>query len=130
VNPFEKYLGPEDKLQHAILNYANLQYPQAVIAHPTNEGKRSRFEQFKAKYLGISSGLPDLLIFNGSAYAHGLAIEVKAPGNKPTDRQRLWLEQLTACGWSAVWVNCFDDAKTAIDAHFRHITDTVYTQPG
>lgn len=119
MNPFEKFLGPEDKLQKAIINYLSAQYPQAIVAHPPNEGRRSKFEQFKIKYLGVSAGLPDLLVFNHRAPHYGLAIEVKAPGNKPTDRQRNWLTLLASIGWRSTWVNSFDQAKDVIDDYFN-----------
>ena len=52
ANPYEKYLGGEDKLQRAIINYLQMQYPNAIFTHPMNEGKRTKFEQYKMKYLG------------------------------------------------------------------------------
>ena len=53
TNPYEKYLGPEDKLQREVMQYIGMQYPKALITHPANEGKRSKFEQYKLKTLGV-----------------------------------------------------------------------------
>lgn len=119
MNPFEKYLGPEDRLHKAILDYIRFQYPKAVVAHVPNEGRRSPFERFKSSWLGVNSGVPDLLIFTpGKKYA-GLAIEVKAGRNKPSPNQEKWMERLWVCGWMAVWVNDFDKAKAQIDLYFK-----------
>ena len=63
ANPYQKYLKGEDLLQRAVINYIQMQYPDAIFTHPMNEGKRSPFEQYKLKYLGTKPGIPDLLIF-------------------------------------------------------------------
>lgn len=119
MNGFQKYLTAEDSLHKAILDYIKLQYPHALVAHPANEGKRTPFEQFKIKWLGVSPGIPDILVFTpGKEYA-GLAIEVKAGKNKPTEYQNMWLLRLSACGWRAVCTNDFDNAKVIIDTYFK-----------
>lgn len=119
MNGYQKYLGKEDHLHRAILTYIKLQYPFVLVAHPANEGKRTHFEQFKIKWLGVSPGLPDILVFTPGARYKGLAIEVKAGKNKPTDNQTRWIANLWTCGWMAVWVNDFDKAKEHIDEYFK-----------
>jgi hypothetical protein len=119
MNPFEKYLGPEDHTHRAILNYIGMQYKKAVVAHPANEGKRTKFEQFKIKWLGMKSGLQDILIFNPIKGFTGLAIEVKVKGNKPTPNQLQWQAWLRECGWKAEVVYGFDEAKKIIDEYFN-----------
>ena len=94
ANPYEKYLGGEDKLQRAIMNYLIMQYPDAIFTHPMNEGKRSKFEQYKMKYLGAKPGIPDLLIFTPNNVFSGLAVELKYKYNKPTDNQKSGLNGL------------------------------------
>lgn len=117
-NPYLKYLGKEDKLQRAVLDYFKLQYPNAIIAHPANEGRRTKFEQFKLKYLGVKSGLPDILCFTPSGEYNGLAIELKVGYNKPTQNQKTWLRLLDNCKWKAEWTNNFEDTKALIDTYF------------
>lgn len=117
-NPFEKYLGPEDRLHQAIFSYLKLQY-KADAAHPANEGKRTKFEQFKIKWLGVKSGLQDILVFNPQKDFNGLALEVKTPGNKPTENQLEWQRTLRMCGWKAEVVYSFDEAKKIIDDYFN-----------
>lgn len=120
VNPYMRFLGPEDHLQRAVLNYLSMQYPHSLVAHPANEGKRSPFERFKLKYLGVSSGIPDILIFTPSKQYSGLAIELKAGYNKPTKNQKEWLENLKVCNWYAVWLNDFENCKIVIDQYFKN----------
>jgi len=109
-NTYHKYLTPEDHLQincNRILAY----YPKLLWAHIPNEGKRSRFEQWKFKQMGAKSGVPDLIIFTGfdvvGKHYNGCAIELKAAFdgkgnkayNKPTANQKVWLANLDKNGW-------------------------------
>ena len=120
ANPYEKYLGGEDKLQRAIINYLQMQYPDAIFTHPMNEGKRTKFEQYKMKYLGAKPGIPDLLIFTPNAHFSGLAVELKYKYNKLTDNQKKWLKWLENCKWAVYWTNDFDDCVNVIDKYFKN----------
>ncbi len=117
-NPYLKYLGPEDKLHRAVLDYIKLAYPKALVTHPANEGRRTKFEQFKLKYLGVTSGIPDILCFTPKGNFNGLAIELKTGYNKPTENQKKWLEALKNNGWYAIWTNNLTDTQTEIDNYF------------
>ena len=119
ANPYYKYLGKEDILQHKVMKYISLQYPTALFTHIPNEGKRSKFEQFKLKYLGTKAGVPDVMVFTPSNKRNGLAIELKSGYNKPTDNQKLWLDLLHHCNWSVHWSNDFDECKSIIDNYFK-----------
>ena len=79
INPYEKYLGNEDRLQRKVVTYVRLQY--GVTCLPLNtESKKSRFEQFKFKELGGKKGQPDLFIPFSNGEYHGMFIELKADG--------------------------------------------------
>jgi len=118
-NPFEKYLGKEDKLQNKVMTYLKYQYPKALFTHVSNEGKRSPFERYKMKFLGSKAGMPDLMIFTPNKYYSGLAIELKVGYNKPSENQKKWLAGLNNANWKAIWLNNFDDIKTTIDNYFK-----------
>jgi len=120
ANPYLKYLGNEDHLQRAVMQYVNFTYHDVVMTHPMNEGKRSKFERFKMKYLMVSSGVPDILIFNPNKKYNGLAIELKTGYNKPTQNQKAWLNHLKQCNWYTIWLNNFDDCKLVIDQYFKN----------
>lgn len=119
-NPYFKYLGAEDRLQRSVMEYVYTAYPDTVMTHPMNEGKRSKFERFKMKYLMVSSGVPDILIFTPNNKYNGLAIELKTGYNKPTQNQKAWLNRLKTCDWYAIWLNNFDDCKLVIDQYFKN----------
>ena len=120
INPFQKYLKGEDLMQRAVINYIQMQYPDAIFTHPMNEGKRTPFEQYKMKYLGAKPGIPDLLIFTPNANKSGLALELKYKYNKPTPNQKKWLKWLENCNWAVNWHNNFDDCIETIDKYFKN----------
>ena len=115
---FHKYLGNEDKLQHQVMNFIELQYPDALCAHVPNEGRRTPFERFKFKYLGGKSGIPDVLIFDCNDTFNGLAIELKAGNNKATKNQLIWLDRLNAKGWATYCLNDFEKVVDVIKKYF------------
>lgn len=117
---YYRYLGKEDILQHNVIEYFYLQYPDAYVIHVPNEGKRSAFERFKFKYLGGQAGIPDILCFTPNANKGGLAIELKVGYNKPSLYQEKSLERLKNANWEAVWCNSFDKAKEIIDNYFKN----------
>ena len=94
------------------------QYPFALATHIANEGKRSPFERFKFKYLGAKAGIPDVMIFDKNAKYNGLAIELKAGKNKPTESQLQWINDLEDRGWAAMWLNDFDQIIEVIQKYF------------
>lgn len=120
ANAFDKYLTGEDKLQHAVILYLQMQYPAALWTHTPNEGRRTPFERYKLKYLGAKSGVPDLMIFTPNDQYNGLAIELKYKKNKPTDNQKKWLDDLTNNNWLAVWLNDYEQCINLIDKYFAN----------
>lgn len=81
--------------------------------HPANERRCSAVQGALLKRAGVKAGVPDIIICRAHLWCrtmpdgildyadrHGLAIELKAPGNYPTAEQRAWLERLQAEGWT------------------------------
>lgn len=119
-NPFDKYLGKEDRLQNKVMTYLKYNYPKALFTHISNEGKRSPFERYKMKVLGAKPGVPDLMIFTPNKHYSGLAIELKVGYNKPSENQKKWLKWLENANWRAIWLNDFDKIITTIDNYFKN----------
>jgi hypothetical protein len=120
ANPYSRYLGKEDKLQNRVMRYLEFKYPKALFTHVANEGKRSAFEQYKLKYLGTKPGVPDVMIFTPNKHFNGLAIELKAGYNKPTENQKKWLIWLENAKWKALWSNNEDECYKIIDDYFNN----------
>lgn len=82
------------------------------LFHAMNEGDCSHAEAEKRRALGVSSGVPDLVIVwnvddrPGTDRAAGIpgrpgaALELKAPGAKPSRKQEQWLAFWRACGFA------------------------------
>lgn len=114
LNPFDKYLKPEDHLQINICNYIAYAYPLAVVHHSPNEGKRTKFEQYLLKLLHVMSGFPDLVILADERRI--FFVELKTLKNKSiSPTQKWWIDTLVRFGFDAKVCFGFDEAKEFID---------------
>lgn len=98
-NPYWKFIKGEKHLHAYCIDYMVENYPQILTIHCPNEGKRTPYEQYEAKVLGVTEGIPDILICRGVGKYHGLAIELKHGRNGLTDAQKDCLHKLTTEGW-------------------------------
>lgn len=79
----------------------------ALLHHIPNGGSRNKIEAANLKAQGVKSGVPDLCLPVPKGEFHGFYIEMKFGKNKPSEKQRWWLEKLeekgymTAVCWSA-----------------------------
>jgi hypothetical protein len=76
-----------------------------------NGGHRHKAIAAKLKIEGVKAGVPDICLPWPAQGYHGLYIEMKVSGNKPTSKQIDYLEWLTGCGYLALVANGFDEAK-------------------
>ena len=120
INPFDKYFGKEDILQRQVTAYLRSQYPDIFWMHPVNEGRRTKFEQYKAKSFGMRSGMPDVIIFSNTLEYNGLAIELKIKPNKTTENQEACLKAMSLAGWCVRVCWSFEEAKSIIDNYFKN----------
>ena len=80
-------------------------YPELkLLFHVPNERICSPQQGRMMKLLGVRSGVPDLCLPIPRGGYHGLWIEMKAEGGKPTENQRWWGSQLAAQGYR--WEVC------------------------
>ena len=117
ANPYEKYLGKEDIMQHDIMNHIKKEYPDVLAIHVPNESKRSPFERYKFKMLGGMAGIPDVLIFRSNKDFNGLAMELKVGYNKPTENQLKCLDLLKKEKWKVCWINDYEKAIDIINEY-------------
>lgn len=71
------------------------------LFHVPNGGKRDAREAARLQTQGVIAGVADLFLPYPSREYHGLFIELKAEGGKPTDRQREFLASMTSRGYCA-----------------------------
>lgn len=79
-----------------------------------NGGHRHPAVAKKLKSEGVKSGIPDICLPVPSGKYHGLYIEAKRKGGKPTDNQRGWIIALQKQGYRAVICEGFDEMKRAV----------------
>jgi len=131
-NPFERFLGKEDLLQRAVIEYCELQYNVTPICMGT-EGKKSAFEQFKFKWMGGRKGVSDLFIPKANLQFSGLFIELKKEGakiwkkdgtlyasNKDHHQRQLdFIDEMNAANYFSQLCIGFDETKEVIDYYMN-----------
>jgi hypothetical protein len=99
----QKRAPTEQQEQIALVRW--LRARGVLHAHPPNGGRRSKIQGARLRAAGMSSGLPDLLIFDRppSSPEHvGTALELKRSNGREsqvTENQRRWLDALGTRGW-------------------------------
>ena len=106
----------EDEIQAAVVQHLELRgQPGLVYFHVPNGSKlggaRTKsgipLAAIRGKKLGLKAGVSDLILF----YKRTLyALELKAPGGKPTDEQQQFLGAVIEQGGAAAWVDSLDTA--------------------
>tara|TARA_E500000081_G_scaffold134894_1_gene147572 strand:+ start:134 stop:592 length:459 start_codon:yes stop_codon:yes gene_type:complete len=77
----------ETDLQKAVVRYLDIVLPEnKVLHHSPNEGNHKVQYFHKQKLMGVMAGFPDLMILIKGVTP--LFIELKQPGNYPTEQQR------------------------------------------
>lgn len=102
--------SPERLVQKAIQDAFRLKFQIALVHVDAGAaGMRQGQAAGAGGYSATPAGFPDLV---GVIPPHGRAIyiEVKAPGNKPTDLQTRFLAALAAKGAVAFWADSVDSA--------------------
>lgn len=95
----------EDAIQIEVVR--RLRAAGVKFFHVANERRTSARNGAKLKAMGVSAGVPDLIIVPPAktlgqwTYAHTLpyALELKADRGRLSDAQKQWLEHFKACGW-------------------------------
>lgn len=91
-----------------------------------NGGQRHKAVAGKLRAEGVKRGVPDILCFAHGVDSmgqpcHGLAIEMKAGKNKPTEEQKAWLLALAEEGWAPYVCYSAGEAFEKL-AHYRGFT--------
>lgn len=92
--------------QKAVIDWCRLalgRYPElGLLYHVANGGSRNKAEAARLKAAGVKSGVPDLCLPIPRQQYHGLYIEMKANGGKPSPEQLAWIEALNQQGYAAL----------------------------
>lgn len=91
-----------ENAEHIVVAQYLQMMPWVLWMHPANGGYRFPSTARLLKRLGVSPGVPDILIFTpGPISGRPLAIEMKSQAKRAqvTPVQKVWLKRLTEVGW-------------------------------
>ncbi|WP_442894952.1 VRR-NUC domain-containing protein [Bradyrhizobium sp. AZCC 1578] len=104
---------PEQEIHKAVVAHLNARSePRVFFWHTPNEGKRGWVNAAALKAMGMTAGVPDLLILK-AGQLH--ALELKAPGGRLTPSQRLILERMESCGAQTAVAHSIDEALVTLE---------------
>ena len=108
----------EDIEQQMVFDWAALmetRYPcLSLMYHIPNEGKRSAATGAKMKRMGLRPGVSDICLPVARGGFHGLYIELKAVGGKPTATQLRFLDGVRREGYFAALCVGHESAEKTI----------------
>lgn len=91
--------------------------PQAAFVHVPNEGRRSKISGAILKSMGMQPGASDIFISVPSGMFHGLWIEMKTRGGRPTSEQLDFLRMQRELGYRAEVCYGWDEARHLIELY-------------
>jgi hypothetical protein len=105
---------PEDQIQRAVFEHLRVRGAPDVFAfHPANGGYRKPIEAAVLKGLGVRAGVPDVIaVHEGRCYA----LELKAPGGRPTELQLATIAAMEAAGAYCCIAEGLDRALATLEA--------------
>lgn len=113
----------ESQEQIALFMWAKLQSktkPElALLYHIPNGGHRSKIAASRLKKEGVKAGVPDVFLPVSRGGFHGLYIEMKAAGGRPSTEQVRWLDDLASQGYMAVICYGYEAAKSTIENYLE-----------
>jgi hypothetical protein len=111
--------------QAALIHWCNLhqrKHPEITLLFAIpNGGHRHIAVAHKMKAEGVKSGVPDLFLPVPRGGYHGLFIEMKVVGGRPSKNQAVWIENLTRQGYMTIVCFNWIVAKDAIVSYLSMI---------
>lgn len=92
--------------------------PQLCFAIP-NGGKRSRAVAGKLKAEGVKRGVCDVFLTVPMSGFHGLYLEFKRPGEKPSEHQEAFLYEVRRRGYNALVVWSVGEAIRTVQEYLK-----------
>ena len=119
--PPQKKQQHESEIQQALFAWANLssgKYPELRLLHAVpNGGRRDLITAARLKREGVLAGVSDIHLPIPRGKYHSLWLELKAGNNKPTEKQKWWIEEMMKCGNYACVAYSLDEAIKIIEAY-------------
>lgn len=113
-----KFRTSEHAEQASLITWCRLheyKHPElSLLFAIPNGGHRHIVVAHKMKKEGVKSGVPDLFLPVARGDYHGLFIEMKVVGGRPSQNQAVWIENLTQQGYMTIVCFNWIVAKEAI----------------
>ncbi len=113
----------EAQEQGLLFDWAQIRQNQlpelGLLFHVPNGGSRHPAEAANLKRQGVKPGVPDLCLPVARGGFHGLFIEMKRKGGRPTELQSAWLVDLAEQGYKAVVCHGFEEAVEVLEEYLR-----------
>ena len=119
---------PEDDIQKACVKWFKEEgYPQLapLLFHPNNEpyfgaGKTKEQKEragARAKAMGVTAGVADLILMYPGYASHGLCIEMKNKTGRQSDAQKEWQKAVEQMGYRYELCRSFEQFKIIVADH-------------
>lgn len=113
----------EDNEQITLFRWAQFlsgKYPElGLMFHIPNGGKRDVREAARFKSMGVKAGVPDIFLPLARGSYHGLFIELKAAGGKPSEKQKECIEFLKTQGYRVEICYGWENASKVITEYLE-----------
>jgi hypothetical protein len=104
---------PEDAIQRAVVQHLEARGVKGLVYfHVPNGGKRDVVTASILKTMGVRAGVSDLVLFYNKQL---FVLELKAPGNKPTESQIEFLSDIDREGGFGAVATGLDQALITLE---------------
>lgn len=106
--------SPEQAIQRAVVQHLRARGARGLVfTHVPNGGYRKPIEAAIFKGIGVRAGVSDLLLWHGGK---SFALELKAPGGRPTETQLEFLSDMEKAGAFTCLCEGLDPALRVLEA--------------
>jgi len=112
----------EQQIQIECVSWLRLHHP-GILHTQVNNNSSSPAAGRRNKAMGCVKGFPDFLILHQSGGHCGIAVEFKAPGEKPRPEQQEILDRLQEQGFCVCVVSSFLGFKAIIENYLEVQTE-------
>jgi len=120
--PNERLVASERGMQACIVEYIDKCHPQVgpLCFHvPLELLRRETHTAGMFAALGARAGVADIVMLVPRGAYHGLLVELKVPGRRPTNTQVIFLELARAQGFAACWSDSINTVLKLIDVYLK-----------
>lgn len=116
----------ESTIQKQCVKWLRSQYPEAFLFSIPNDAMRSETARgkgllFHMLAMGFTAGVPDLFIAEPRGPYHGLFVEMKAAGKKPSPKQKAVHETLRGKSYLVEVTDSFEKFVDVVKFYFNGI---------